>query len=228
MREIVDDGDAAGFTANLHAARHAAKGAQRFLDGLARNAAAIGDGNRGQRVQHVVAARPAQAQCARALRLGAPRENAWPPRGIQGRRRSSRLSPLETVGFDRTKRLRHDSAHRRAFAPADDASAARNQIHQAAELQLDGGEIGVNIGVIEFERGDDQIVGTVVQEFRAFVEEGGVVFVALDDEFPAPAQAVALCRNFRPRRRSGNRGGVRQREKSRRAAKWWWFCRACR
>lgn len=43
-------------------------------------------------------------------------------------------------------------------------------------------EVFVDVAVVEFEGGDDGDVGLVVEEFCAFVEEGGVVFVAFDDE----------------------------------------------
>jgi hypothetical protein len=36
-----------------------------------------------------------------------------------------------------------------------------------------------------------------VEEFRAFVEEGGIVFVAFDDEMPARAEAETAAEVFR-------------------------------
>ena len=43
-------------------------------------------------------------------------------------------------------------------------------------------EVIKNIRVIEFEIVDDGDFRLVMDEFAAFVEEGGVVFIALDDE----------------------------------------------
>ena len=91
------------------------------------------------------------------------------------------LSRAESVGLHRAKRLGHHAAHRGALAPADDATAPRHQIHQPPELQFDGGEVGVNIGVVEFERSDDQVVGAVVQKLRALVEKCRIVLVAFDE-----------------------------------------------
>src|SRR3982750_2525339 len=46
-----------------------------------------------------------------------------------------------------------------------------------------------DVGVIELDRRQQHDVRPVVQELRSLVEEGGVVFVALDDELGAGAEA---------------------------------------
>ena len=56
---------------------------------------------------------------------------------------------------------------------------------------------GIDVGVIVFERSEDQLVRMVVQEFRAAVEEGGFVLVAFDDEFFPAAEAVAAFAEIR-------------------------------
>ena len=48
-------------------------------------------------------------------------------------------------------------------------------------------DVAVDVRVVELDRGQDQRVGLVVEEFRRLVEEGGVVLVALDDEVGARA-----------------------------------------
>ena len=133
---------------------------------------------------------------ARSSPCRAARKCVAPSRELQIAR-DPEIVAAESVGLHGTKRLGHHAAHRGAFAPANDAPAPRHQIHQPPELQLDGGEVGVNIGVIEFERGDDQIVGAVVQKLRALVEKRGIVLVALDDELLAAAQSIALAEVFR-------------------------------
>ena len=61
-----------------------------------------------------------------------------------------------------------------------------------AERPLHRGEVGKNIGVIEFDVVEDDGIGAVVDEFAALVEERGVVFVALDEEvFPLPHPRAA-------------------------------------
>ena len=62
---------------------------------------------------------------------------------------------------------------------------------------FDGFEIGVDVGVIEFDVGEDQRVGKVVQKLRSLVEEGGVVFVAFDDEGARGPQLKAGAEVFR-------------------------------
>ena len=76
-------------------------------------------------------------------------------------------------------------------------AAARNQIHQALEGGLDRVEIFVDVGVIEFDRGQNDGVGKIVQELRALVEEGGVVFVAFEDEMLAVAEMKARAEILR-------------------------------
>ncbi len=88
------------------------------------------------------------------------------------------------------------NGERLVIAPGDDSSTARNEIYQTAELQFDGGEIGINIGVIEFERSDDEFIGMVVQKFGALIEKRGIVFVAFEDNFVAAAKSVAAAEIF--------------------------------
>src|SRR5689334_21291400 len=59
---------------------------------------------------------------------------------------------------------------------------ARNEANQATEGRLDGGEVLENVGVIEFEIIDDGDLGQVMDELAAFIEEGGIVLVAFDNE----------------------------------------------
>ena len=63
--------------------------------------------------------------------------------------------------------------------------------------RLDGVEIGVDVGVIELDVGEDERVRKVVEELRALVEEGGVVLVAFDDEGARGAQLKAGAEVFR-------------------------------
>ena len=57
-----------------------------------------------------------------------------------------------------------------------------DDVEQAAEARLDLVEVAVDVGVVELDVVHDHEFGEVVDEFRAFVEEGGVVFVAFDNE----------------------------------------------
>ena len=53
---------------------------------------------------------------------------------------------------------------------------------EMVELGLDGGKVGENVGVVVFEIVEDGGARAVVDEFAAFVEKCGVVFVGFDHE----------------------------------------------
>ena len=100
-----------------------------------------------------------------------------------------------SVSFHRAKGFRQTALQAWAFGglpdgaiEGNDASAARDQVHQALECRLDGIEVFVDVGMIEFDRGENDGVRKVVQELRSLVEEGGVVLVAFEDEVLALAQ----------------------------------------
>ena len=59
---------------------------------------------------------------------------------------------------------------------------ARHGAHQVVELALDRGEVGIDVGVVEFEVVEDRGARPVVHELGALVEERGVVLVGLDHE----------------------------------------------
>ena len=59
---------------------------------------------------------------------------------------------------------------------------ARDEIDEALERELDGGQIGKDIGVVEFEVVDDANLGEVVSEFASFVEERRIVFIPLEND----------------------------------------------
>ena len=79
----------------------------------------------------------------------------------------------------------------RAVGAEQQQAAPRHQPHQPRERQPHRVEIGVDVGVIEFDVVDDGDVGQVLEELRGLVEVGAVVLVALDDERAPGAEAVA-------------------------------------
>ena len=92
----------------------------------------------------------------------------------------------------------------RSFVPiragrvkADNASAARNEIHEAFESRLYGVQIFINIGVVELNRSKNHGIRKVVQKLRTFIEEGGIVFVALQNKMFAVAEPEATAEIFR-------------------------------
>ncbi len=68
-------------------------------------------------------------------------------------------------------------------------ACARNGAHQVVKLALDGRQVVKNVGVVELQVVEHGGARPVVDEFAAFVEEGGVVFVRFDDEAFSQAQA---------------------------------------
>src|SRR5271155_1070008 len=72
---------------------------------------------------------------------------------------------------------------------SDDASTSRNQVYQPLERRLNGIEIFVDVGVIEFDRSQNYGIWKVVQKLRAFIEEGRVIFVTFENEVLSLAQA---------------------------------------
>ena len=59
----------------------------------------------------------------------------------------------------------------------DEPPGGRHGANQVVELGLDSGQIGKDIRVVEFQIVENDGARTVVNEFAALVEEGGVVFI---------------------------------------------------
>lgn len=60
-------------------------------------------------------------------------------------------------------------------------AVAGDDVEKSAEAEFDFLDVLVDVGVVEFDVVDDDALGKVVEEFGAFVEEGGIVFVAFED-----------------------------------------------
>ncbi len=65
------------------------------------------------------------------------------------------------------------------------------RLTRSLNARLDGFKIGVDVGVVELDVGEDERVGKVVEKLWALVEEGRVVLVALNDEGARGAQLEA-------------------------------------
>ena len=76
-------------------------------------------------------------------------------------------------------------------APRSSSPRRGTRFTKPLERQADGGEVRVDVGVVELDVVDDGDVGQVLQELRRLVEERAVVFVAFDDELAAAADPVA-------------------------------------
>jgi hypothetical protein len=54
-------------------------------------------------------------------------------------------------------------------------------LEELAKRFLNGSEVGVDVGVVEFDVVENDQFGEVLKEFAAFISKGGVVLVALED-----------------------------------------------
>ena len=93
----------------------------------------------------------------------------------------------------------------------DEAAAFGDEVDHALEGGLDGFEVGVDVGVIELYVGEDGGVGKVVEELGAFVEEGGVVLVAFEEEGAGggvDVEAGAEVFGYATDEEGGGEGGV--------------------
>src|ERR1700674_2046525 len=82
-------------------------------------------------------------------------------------------------------------------APDDRAATPRNKINQTAESQLVSLKVRINVGVIVFERGNDQIIGMVMKKLGPAIPERGFILIAFKNELFPIAKPIALAKVFR-------------------------------
>src|SRR5208282_4552859 len=111
-------------------------------------------------------------------------------------------SPARTIGsaitFDGAECFLQTAANAFSAIKTDNLSASRNQVHQPFESRLHRVQILVDIGVVEFHRGENHGIRKVVQKLRALIEECCVVLVAIQNEvlaFPQAKAAAEILRN---------------------------------
>ncbi len=101
-----------------------------------------------------------------------------------------------TVTFDRTERPFQAAVDVLAGVERDDSSPAWNQVHQALECSFHRVQVFIDIGMVEFDGGQDDRIWKIVEEFWAFVEECSVVLVAFQDEVAAFAKPETAAEIF--------------------------------
>src|SRR6185312_12802247 len=79
---------------------------------------------------------------------------------------------------------------------SDDLSFARHQVHQPLESGLYGIKVGINIGMVKFNRGQDDGLRKIVQKLWAFIKKSGVVLIAFNNEMLSLAQGKAAAKIF--------------------------------
>jgi len=196
MREIVNDEDAVGFTFDVHAAANAAKRFESFLERRNGDAAALADNECSKCIQDIVMARNGEVEFAKECAFVSDAEGHAVSVGfnLSG---DPLVACFEAVSANGTEGFFGGLVQRfsgSTVTPDHDATASRDKIHETAEGELIGFEVSVDIGVIIFEGGEDEVVGMVVEEFRGLVPVGGIVFIALEDKFLAAGEAIALAK----------------------------------
>src|SRR5260370_5570038 len=108
---------------------------------------------------------------------------------------------VEPVGLHRAKSLLRRSAQGRTrvfrVAPNDHAAAPGNQIDQPAKSQFISLKIRIDVGVIVFERSNDQVIGMIVKKFGSPVPKGRLILVAFKDELLPAAEPITLSEVLR-------------------------------
>ena len=179
--KIVDDGDAADFRAHLQSPLDALEGRKRLLNRLFADSLTRRQRSRGCGIQSVVLAGQAHFKLS-------PQRAAAPdlPAGLAVLMAQVLDAPIgfrcKAITLDTAQCAGHALRHVGAAVVGHNRAAPRHQVHQPIEGRLDRCQVHVNVGVVKLDVGQDQRVGKVMQELGAFVEEGGVVLIALDDE----------------------------------------------
>ncbi len=152
--EVLNDGDAADLGADFKAALDAFEGGEGFDDGFFADALAGGERGGGGGVERVVLAGEVH------LELG--------PRGAIVKDLPSRAAVFvaqiadapvgavaEAVALDAAEGVADAFGHVFAAVVGHDEAAARDEIDEKLEGGLDGFEIGVDVGVVELDVGEE-------------------------------------------------------------------------
>ena len=182
MREVVVDGDAARSPTTSSRRFTPLKCRQARAQSLDVEAQVDADGDRRQRVAHVVIAEQRHRELAEIRRRRAARG-------------TSCRSPTRDVGRAPVGVARQGRTSARGCARAAASAAASGLSAPSSVRPLRGTRFtrrrnasrtssmsAIDVGVIELDVVDDGDVGQVLQELRGLVEVGAVVLVALDDE----------------------------------------------
>src|ERR1019366_1834557 len=195
MREVVDDGDAVDFVADFETTFDAFESGKGGLDYLFGDALACGKSGRRGGIERVVLAGKMHFEF-RPERVVMPHfpagtavfmaKIAHLPVGLSA----------EAIALYAAKCAADAFGDIGAAVVGDQESAARHEIDEAFERDFDCLEVSVDVRVIKLDVGENKRVWKIVKEFRALVEEGGVVFIAFDDEYARGAKLKAGAEIF--------------------------------
>src|SRR5690606_26932342 len=172
VRKVVVHRDAIDRTAHLHASLHAAKAIQ-CVDGTRRfNTHVMGGRNGGQCIALVVGTglRPVDGADGAAFMHDLEAAGVRFAHRLPGAAFAKRLDRRPATAFEHPVQGRVVGGH-------NDADRTRNGAHQVMKLGFNGGQVGKNVGVVEFQIVQNGGTRAVMHELRTLDEEGGVVFV---------------------------------------------------
>src|SRR6185503_2559409 len=133
------------------------------------------------RVRNVVLARQAELEVSpsRAILHHGPESSSRAELDIFDS--PARVSAF-SIALDWTEGFRHAALNAISRVKSDNPAALRDQVYQALKGSFYCLKVFVDVGVVEFHRGENQAVGEIVQKLRALVEVCRVVLVAFEDE----------------------------------------------
>ena len=181
MGEIVDDRHASLDSPDFHPALDSAEGFEPFLDGGGLDPAKMSDSDVGQRVGHVVPAAQRAGEAKPVLSFQPGRE-AGGLRRIFNVGRVKIALPVKSEREPPGSGVLLESTHIRVPGVGHDQVPWGHLLDTFPERVNDRFEIGVDVGVIEFDVVEDERAGAVVKKLGPLVEKGRVVLVAFDDE----------------------------------------------
>src|SRR5258708_2479517 len=196
MRKIVNDKNSLVLAFDVETTANGTEGRERFLQKLDSDASSLRDDDRGERVQYIVAAGSGHREFAKEFpfvgdmefhRVTRKFRFAGNPVVFRGKAVSDYRAECFGGGF----------AQRRTgffrVAPNHNTAIARHEVDQAFESEFVGVEVGIDVGVIVFERRDDEIVGMVMEEFRSAIPEICFVLVSFENHFDSLSETVTFA-----------------------------------
>ncbi len=211
VREVVVHRDAVRRADHLEPPLDAGERPQPLGDALGADAHLGRDGDRRERVAHVVRADAAAARSRRTARRRAARRSASRRRPARGRAPASPRPRRARTSATRERAAATRSRARGLSAPTTSRPRRGTRLTSRRNASDHGVEVGVDVRVVELDVVDDGDVRQVLQELRRLVEERAVVLVALDHEvapLPHPVarrRARRSCARCRRRARSDRR-----------------------
>src|SRR5258708_7529712 len=169
MSEVVNQGDAVDFSFHFETTFHALKAFQRASDCIRRDTAICREGGGGACVPDVVFAGEGKLQFRPQLPVAheRPTRAGWlkfqvgdAPRGFSDC----------SVAFYRAEGASQAAVDALTLVESNDASAAGDKVHQAFASGLDSFEVFVNVGVVEFQRGEADKVCKILDQRAPLLE----------------------------------------------------------